>query len=219
MKNKRRIEVLNEKIDDLCKGYDDIPWGKNGYLTQDKEKFELIYKEIKKIKKQEQKYSCCYCNVSLIESHEMIIDVEHILPKSIFNRMTFVLDNLSISCKRCNMGIKSDDLSFFNKNESEFKKINDEKKVGLSSDYKIIHPNLDNIYTYMHREEISIDGFKLTLFKLNNNGKGEYHKSYFQLGEITRSCLDAIQGIEPRKNYLRASSIDLLKGDDGLVHR
>lgn len=49
---------------------------------------------------------CCYCQRNLRAEFQMVIDVEHVLPKSVYKELTFELVNLSASCKRCNMQIK-----------------------------------------------------------------------------------------------------------------
>jgi len=59
---------------------------------------------------------CCYCRRPFKGEFKMVIDIEHILPSSIFRELAFELKNLSLSCKRCNMQIKKDRMDFLNGN-------------------------------------------------------------------------------------------------------
>jgi hypothetical protein len=68
-------------------------------------------KDYYRIKNNEQ---CCYCRRDFENEFNMVIDIEHILPKSIadFSNYMFDIENLNISCKRCNMNIKKDRIDF-----------------------------------------------------------------------------------------------------------
>ncbi|MEQ4672211.1 HNH endonuclease [Providencia manganoxydans] len=214
------IIAIEQKIDIFCENRSTIPWGKDKYSDNDAKKFEEIYDSLKKIMKNKQKYKCCYCGASFIGSHEINIDVEHILPSSIFDLLTLYLSNISVACKRCNMGIKHDDLSFFEKDKDCYEILNKSKIIGDSLDYKIIHPNHDVYSDYIKKININHNENIIPFFIKNvHETKAAYHYNYFQLEKITRSYLDMIQGIEPRKTYLRASSVDMLKSGDGKISR
>ncbi|WP_208488957.1 HNH endonuclease [Escherichia coli] len=61
-------------------------------------------------------FKCAYCLKDFHNEHNMNIDVEHILPKSQYPEYTFTLKNLAVACKRCNLLIKRNDVSFLNAN-------------------------------------------------------------------------------------------------------
>lgn len=136
-------------------------------------------------------HCCCYCRRSLHHWHGLTIDPEHVLPKGNgkFPQFTFELKNLSISCKRCNMGIKRDDTSFYigTLNEADpFK----------SEHYEFIHPNLDvandhlEILTVQYNEKLMIKYEVVGASK-----KGRYAYEYFELQKLELNSFDEAQGL------------------------
>src|SRR4051794_34366603 len=92
-----------------------------------------IRKRIKTFHLELNEHVCCYCQRDLKGEFAMVIDVEHILPTSVFKPQTFEIWNLSASCKRCNMQIKQADVTFL-------------EEAGTlldSARYKLAHPNFD----------------------------------------------------------------------------
>ncbi len=77
----------------------------NELLSDLKSKVKEYYRE--KLNEQ-----CCYCRKNTHGEFKMVLDIEHILPKSKFRHFMFHTYNLSVSCKRCNMNIKREDFSF-----------------------------------------------------------------------------------------------------------
>lgn len=55
---------------------------------------------------------CCYCCKNFIGEFNMVVDIEHVLPKAHFRKFEFTPSNLSVACKRCNMNIKGEDITF-----------------------------------------------------------------------------------------------------------
>ena len=85
---------------------------------------------------------CCYCSRLFKGEFRMVIDIEHVLPQRHFGSERFVVENLNVACKRCNMEIKNDDLTF----------LENTLVIGdyyNSTHYKIIHPNLDNYSNHL----------------------------------------------------------------------
>jgi uncharacterized protein (TIGR02646 family) len=94
---------------------------------------------------------CCYCNRGMEDEFDMIIDIEHILPKSKFRDLTFNYMNLSLSCKRCNMKIKKEKIDFII--DILTAKIDFTDKTN----YKFIHPNFDVYKANMHYVNATLD--------------------------------------------------------------
>lgn len=132
---------------------------------------------------------CCYCHRNLHGEFRMVIDIEHILPKSLFPDFMFDLENLNIACKRCNMKIKRDKTDFvvdINTVKSNYKQ---------SEQYYFIHPNLDVYQDHMIYELYIKNDIKLIKYTHISN-KGEYTYNYFKLMDLEIDTLDRAQGIE-----------------------
>ena len=165
---------------------------------------------------------CCYCARSFHGEFKFVIDIEHILPKSLFRKQMLDVANLSIACKRCNMMIKKDRIDFldgllsdvadfFKNNKSENDRENFLKDLGdmifkdsclifsKSEYYKFIHPNLDEYYSHLDIEEIRKKG---NIFKkyYPEDSKGLYTYEYFKLKELEQGDLNSFQGIEFQAN-------------------
>ncbi len=133
---------------------------------------------------------CCYCRVSMHGWHNWTIDPEHVLPKSHFPLHTFKLVNLNISCKRCNMGIKRADHSFF-------LAAIDCAEPFKSELYTFIHPNLDHANDHLHvKIEQTNAAYIRKYWVVNNSAKGKATYEYFRLSELEVSSIDAAQGMQ-----------------------
>jgi len=132
---------------------------------------------------------CCYCRVSMHGWHNMTIDPEHILPKSIYHKYVFHLLNLNIACKRCNMGIKRADDSFFLAPRT----CTDPFKSSL---YTIIHPNLDDpdLHLQIESRQMNTKMFR-KYWIVNDSQKGKETYRYFRLEELEVNTLDEVQGL------------------------
>lgn len=133
---------------------------------------------------------CCYCRRSMHQWHGLTIDVEHVLPKESYPKYTFNLTNLSVSCKRCNMGIKGRDVSFF-------LSAKDESNPFRSELYKIIHPNFDSINQHLiffcvqHNEKLM-----MKYWVMRGSKKGGETYAYFKLKNVETNSFDEAQGLE-----------------------
>lgn len=120
----------------------------------------------------------------------MVIDVEHILPSSLFKMFTFKIWNTSASCKRCNMNIKNDNVDFI-----DFAQTNK-----LSKEYyKIAHPNFEDIYSHLEINIIRKGKNRLVKYEIHTDDKGQYTYDYFKLKNIEINSFDDAQGIEQKK--------------------
>lgn len=131
---------------------------------------------------------CCYCRLSMSQWHRITIDTEHVLPKQKFPKYTFEVRNLNISCKRCNMGIKGADVSFYLGAPDEV----DPFKSDL---YSFIHPNLDNVGEHLQVVAIQVDN-RLMIIYAAKTPKGKKTYEYFRLSEIETNTISKTQGLE-----------------------
>ena len=71
-------------------------------------------RNLKDFYRDQQNQQCCYCKRVTVGEFRMVLDIEHILPKGnqAYRRYMFEPKNLSIACKRCNMEVKKQDISF-----------------------------------------------------------------------------------------------------------
>ncbi len=106
------------------------------------EKWKPIKGKLKIHLKEKTNQRCCYCRRSLLNTHNMSIDIEHVLPQKAFPKHVFSLKNLSVSCKRCNMGIKNQDQSFFLMKSGA-------RRPFRARNFSILHPNLVNIDAHL----------------------------------------------------------------------
>jgi len=139
---------------------------------------------------------CCYCWKSFRGQHRLEIDTEHILPQSIYTDLVYKPENLNIACKRCNMGVKRENVEF----------ITDQSTMGtdyfISQHYKLIHPNLDIYVHHIVRKEITEGNFVFLKFIVKNNSdKGKYTYNFFRLEELEIDNINIAQGINPLRNF------------------
>ncbi|HAV1771920.1 TPA: HNH endonuclease [Enterobacter hormaechei subsp. xiangfangensis] len=139
---------------------------------------------------------CCYCKRSLKGEFNMVIDIEHVLPQSLYKKYIFSMKNLGIACKRCNMRIKGNNVDFLNlpfKNNKPFHKGN----------YKLIHPYLDDYSKNLKRivlEEDDLTFIKYTI--INDSQKGKYTYDFFKLYEFEEDQINKAQGMEIVERYI-----------------
>jgi hypothetical protein len=134
---------------------------------------------------------CCYCARIFNGEFKMVIDIEHILPKGKFPIYEFTPVNLSIACKRCNMQIKKQDITFLD-NLDETK-----KEPFISERYLFIHPNLDIYKEHLNYiVQIYDDNILIKYTPIHDKPKGRFTYSYFKLDELEMNQIDQAQGIK-----------------------
>lgn len=171
-------------------------------------------------------FRCCYCARDHIDEASLDLDIEHILPKLIFNDCYFDLENLSISCKRCNMGIKKNDYSFLvldlfdlgkllNPKYKTYIKRSEvthnyvsKKQYFNTSLYSFIHPNLDNYDEHIDCTRIDFKGHRYTTY-ITLTDKGRYTYNYFRLKDFEVNSFKTVQGIE--RDEMKAKLLDLFE--------
>lgn len=150
---------------------------------------------------------CCYCLRSMHGWHRMTIDVEHVLPKSPYPLFTFEPKNLNLSCKRCNMRIKGERVSFFLGTTSTAAQF-------ISGEYSFIHPNLDDFDKHIGIIIIQFNKKLLVKYKVaDGSTKGAETYSFFRLNELERDSYDDAQGVgqvEPSDRMAPAIARELI---------
>jgi len=151
---------------------------------------------------------CCYCKRDFQDEFNLVIDIEHILPKgnAIFEEYMFDIDNLNISCKRCNMTIKNDRVDFI----VDLMTIKPDYKD--SSKYHFIHPNFDDYFDNIDYE-VTIRNNKKLIKYFTKTEKGNYTYNYFHLEKIEIDTLSRVQGIDIKTTELNQNISEEIKAD------
>lgn len=131
---------------------------------------------------------CCYCRRSLANTHNISIDIEHVLPQKAFPKYVFSLKNLSVACKRCNMGIKNQDHSFFSLKSGV-------RRPFRERNFSILHPNLANMDAHLLLEIHQIGAKIFIKYHLSQDPKAKQTYEYFKLKDIETGSLDSAQGL------------------------
>ncbi|MFA6740490.1 MAG: hypothetical protein WCR78_03265 [Arcobacteraceae bacterium] len=149
---------------------------------------------------------CCYCGSNIHNFHRITLDIEHILPKSIFPQYMFTTKNLSIACKRCNMTIKGTKINFLT---SDF----NAKHIFRSKYYKFIHPNLDNYDAHLLLDTHQLGRKIMIKYRVQgNSNKGSYTYNYFKLSALEKNSFDKAQGGSQRHEVKNPDIKDIYEG-------
>jgi uncharacterized protein (TIGR02646 family) len=81
---------------------------------------------------------CAYCEQNLV------FDIEHIVPKSLFPSWAFVWDNYLMVCKNCNSGYKLDAMYVFVDSDSSETIFLKRRQVPSSEEIAFVHPRKEN---------------------------------------------------------------------------
>lgn len=175
--------------------------GHNGWRLN---KLKPIKKKIKIKKRADQEETCCYCQRDTTGEYNMVLDIEHVLPKSLRVKNMFTLKNLAVSCKRCNMEIKGTKTNFLTVPINRLP-----KRAFKSHLYKFVHPNLDKAES--HIERICVQKGKARIIKYvfpNLSAKGQYTYQFFKLRELEVDSANKAQG---RKSGKKIKDSDIEK--------
>lgn len=154
----------------------------------DEEDANPIKQKIKKFFLDKGIASCCYCGLSMSAWHKITIDTEHVLPKGRFPQYTFEMKNLGISCKRCNMTIKGEKISFYFGGVSEIDPFRSEL-------YAFIHPNYDERRAHLRLVTMQVDeDLYLKYIVTPGSSKGTETYRFFQLDELEKDTFSQAQG-------------------------
>ncbi|WP_432462164.1 HNH endonuclease [Enterobacter hormaechei] len=163
----------------------------------------VLKRKIKNYLRAKQFECCCYCSRSIDDEFNMVLDIEHVIPKSKIVSEMFVMDNLAVSCKRCNMRIKGEDISFI---DGDFENFKQAGNFYQSEHYKFLHPNIDSwddhlVYIVDQRNRKKIVYYQV----VNSSVKGMFTKKYFQLDKIQVNTFDEAQDAVSRREPLDPS--------------
>ncbi|EJG01472.1 HNH endonuclease [Flavobacterium sp. F52] len=135
---------------------------------------------------------CCYCGKLFQGEFRMVIDIEHVLPQAHFASERFEIQNLNVACKRCNMLIKKDDLTFLI-NPAIANNYYD------SNHYKIIHPNLDIYSDHLILKTFRDGDSIFNKYVVKTKDKGLFTYGYFHLEKTEVDTINNSQGIKGNK--------------------
>lgn len=181
------------------------PWKHDAVeLAHIRDTLVSLKKKIREFHLQRQKSKCCYCRMNLHGGGDFIIDREHIVPKERYRDLTYVISNLSVACKRCNMQLKKGDISFL---------VDDKDIINnhTSADqYKFIHPNYEKYSDFIKKISYEIDDNSYVKYTKENHPKASYTYDYFDLRALEIDTFDHGQGISAidRRNTIRARLAD-----------
>ncbi|RAS38027.1 HNH endonuclease [Paraburkholderia bryophila] len=142
-KNIESVKSIADRISEAAAAVSNDP------AFWDAESFSELKRELKEYLKIRNNQCCAYCRRIISGEHNMVIDIEHILEKDDFPRLTFNIGNLTASCRRCN----------FKKNAmvDMVTTPNPEEAYQASYTYKFVHPNLDLYRDYIKLARVSIN--------------------------------------------------------------
>lgn len=156
-----------------------------------------LKRKIKNHLRQNQQECCCYCSRNIDDEFNMVLDIEHIIPKSKIKSEMFEMMNLAVSCKRCNMRIKGEDVSFI---EGDFEDFKVSENYYQTECYKFIHPNIDNWDENLTYLVAQVNRRKIVYYNvMPGSAKGEFTKKYFELDKIQANTFDEAQEATGRK--------------------
>ncbi|HGU9769166.1 TPA: HNH endonuclease [Morganella morganii] len=168
-----------------------------GHTFWSDETLSALKSKIKDHLRKKQEECCCYCSRNIDDEFNMVLDIEHIIPKSKITSEMFEMMNLAVSCKRCNMRIKREDVSFINDEFQHFKETGDYYRSGS---YKFIHPNLDSWDENLIYTVAQVNRKKMVYYQVvQDSSKGSYAKKYFELDKIQANTFDEAQDATSRK--------------------
>lgn len=158
------------------------------------DRFKKIKSQYKTLLKLRFENSCAYCQRALAHDENIVIDLEHVLPKKEYKKYTFTLSNLVISCRRCNTPPRKGTRKDFIVNNhlgtrydiSDF----------YPENYKFIHPNLEDVTQYYELILLQKGRKKFLRYDLKKwHPKRAYTLDFFMLKEIEIGSLDSYAGI------------------------
>lgn len=192
------LNITKEDLDNIeaAKAAGGDIWN-NDLVSAFKDKVKAYYRGV-------QNEQCCYCRKNFLGEAKIVIDIEHILPKSKFSNLMFTDFNLNVACKRCNMNIKGTKTDFVTDLDAVRKTPKD------SSLYKFIHPNFDDYYAHLKYKTITENQYKLIKFQIVvGSTKGQFTYDYFKLKELEVDTLNHAQGLKEAEELSEKISPDI----------
>lgn len=166
---------------------EDKPWNCKAF----KKEKERIKDELK----EEFRLKCSYCLRAFSSDEDIIIHIEHVLPKDLYKKYTFEPRNLALSCPRCNTGSQKGTRTDFINSLLVGNSYNENVDFALEN-YKFIHPKLEknsNFYTLI---DLDIDGDVFRRYKMiKKHPKLCYTFRFFNLKKVQVGNLNSCMGL------------------------
>lgn len=138
---------------------------------------------------------CSYCLRKFSNDEDIIIHIEHVLPKDVYKKYTFEPKNLALSCPRCNTGSQKGTRIDFINNPLVENSYNETIDFSLAN-YKFIHPKLEKNSNFYTLVDLDIAGDVFRRYKIiNYHSKLRYTFKFFNLKKIEIGSLDSCMGI------------------------
>lgn len=153
----------------------------------------LIKQRLKAHKRREQSERCCYCQRSIFGEFNMVLDIEHVLPKSRFSHCIFDLPNLAVACAKCNRKVKRARLDFFDPALLGIPRMQ-KSRLFDPSHYRIAHPNLTDAYRHLSINVHLVGRSTLIHYDLITP-MGQFMYDFFELHEFESESISLAQGI------------------------
>lgn len=134
--------------------------------------------------------TCAFCQRAFSEDENIVIDIEHVLPKDKYVNYSFDDRNLVISCRRCNTGSQKGNRTDFINNL-----IKDEiydPKIDFSLDnYKFIHPKYENTTDFYELDYLASGRSVFIRYSIiDEHPKLKYTFDFFNLKNLERGTLE-----------------------------
>lgn len=166
-----------------------------------------IKKKIKLYHFNKQNHKCCYCRIDLYRSASVTIDIEHILPKHLYVNEMFQIENLSCSCKVCNLYRKGKKIDFY---------IASNNQMYASESYKFIHPNFDVYHDYINYISMQVNNTSIWYYQvIDNRPKGIYTKDFFKLENSSINSFNESQGVS---SFIGIDNQDVRRAFERLIN-
>lgn len=158
-------------------------------------RFNSIKVKYKQLLKSKFQNSCAYCQRALAHDENIVIDLEHVLPKAEYKKYVLNLTNLTISCRRCNTAPRKGTRKDFiiNNHLGSQYSINDFSP----NNYKFIHPNFEDVTQFYELNLIQKGRRKFLRYDLKKwHPKRKYTIDFFKLKEMEVGSLEEYYGIQ-----------------------
>lgn len=172
------------------------PWdvdGRNSAFRKDPRSATItsLKKRLKQHHLDKQKLRCCYCK-TLLKSRSIETDREHVIPKDNMPSLSYHPFNLSVSCKTCNMTVKSTRVEHLPKFRKSGALLS--KDLSNQRNYNIVHPNIHDWSEHLELlgEETS-EGAVRIYYPLTRRGRFTYE--FFKL-----KALQSYQNTQKQKS-------------------
>lgn len=157
--------------------------------------FKDLKKQIKKKLKADFDLRCSYCLRKFSKDEDIIVYIEHVLPKDVYTKYTFDDRNLALSCPRCNTGSQKGTRVDFINNLLSDKNYDDAVDFALDN-YMFIHPVLEKNINFYQLISLDIDDEVFRRYKIiKYHSKLRYTFKFFNLKKIEVGSLDSCMGI------------------------